>query len=95
MYSAEVIDLRTVSPLDTEALSRSVEKTGRLLVVDEDYRHFGLSGELAAKMLELGVPLSYARVCTEATIPYSRELEDKTLPHTPGIVAAALKLLTG
>ena len=52
--SAEVLDLRTVSPLDRTVISRSVGKTGRLLVVDEDYEGFGLSGELAAVALEAG-----------------------------------------
>ena len=92
-YSAEVIDLRTVSPLDNQTLLASASKTSRLLVVDEDYRNFGLSGELAAIVLESGMPVKYARVCTEDTIPYSRELEDRTLPNTGRIVEAALKLL--
>jgi pyruvate/2-oxoglutarate/acetoin dehydrogenase E1 component len=92
-FSAEVLDLRTVAPLDTIALLESVSKTGRLLAVDEDYRDFGLSGELAARVLENGLTVKYGRVCTEETIPYSRELEDQTLPNTNRIVAAALKLL--
>jgi pyruvate dehydrogenase E1 component beta subunit len=54
-FSAEVIDLRTVAPLDTDALLTSVSKTGRLLAVDEDYRDFGLSGEFAARVLESGI----------------------------------------
>lgn len=92
-YLAEVIDLRTVSPLDDQALLASVAATGRLLVVDEDYRGFGLSGELAARVLESGLAAKFGRVCTEDTIPYSRELEDNTLPNTGRIVEAALKLL--
>jgi pyruvate dehydrogenase E1 component beta subunit len=92
-FSAEVLDLRTIAPLDTDALLASVSKTGRLLAVDEDYRDFGLSGELAARVLESGIPVNYSRVCTEGTIPYSRELEDLTLPNTNRIVEAALKLL--
>jgi pyruvate/2-oxoglutarate/acetoin dehydrogenase E1 component len=92
-FSAEVLDLRTVASLDTIALLESVSKTGRLLAVDEDYRDFGLSGELAARVLENGLTVKYGRVCTEETIPYSRELEDQTLPNTNRIVAAALKLL--
>jgi pyruvate dehydrogenase E1 component beta subunit len=92
-FSAEVLDLRTVAPLDTNALLESVSKTGRLLAVDEDYRDFGLSGELAARVLETGLTFKYGRVCTEATIPYRRELEDQTLPNTNRIIAAALKLL--
>ena len=92
-FSAEVLDLRTVAPLDTDSLLKSVSKTGRLLAVDEDYRDFGLSGELAARVMESGISAQYGRVCTEETIPYSRDLEDQALPNTNRIVAAALKLL--
>ncbi len=91
--SAEVLDLRTVAPLDTAALRDSVSRTGRLLVVDEDYEGFGLSGEVAAAVLEAGAAYSYARVCTRSTIPYSRHLEDETLPNTRRICDAAESLL--
>jgi len=91
--SAGVLDLRSISPPDREALCDAVSRSGRLLVVDEDYRDFGLSGELAAIVLEAGIPLRYARVCTEETIPYSRELEDQVLPSTRRIVNAARKLM--
>jgi pyruvate/2-oxoglutarate/acetoin dehydrogenase E1 component len=47
----EVIDLRCLSPLDVWTVRESVARTGRLLVVDEDYERFGLSGELAASLL--------------------------------------------
>ncbi len=87
--SAEVIDLRTVCPLDSAAICSSVAKTGRLLVVDEDYKSFGLSGELAAVLLESGIRADYGRVCVETTIPYSPELEQHALPNTDRIVAAA------
>ena len=92
-YSVEILDLRTITPLDTDALLASVSKTGRLLAVDEDYRDFGLSGELAAQVLESGLHAKYSRVCTEGTIPYSRELEDAMLPNTNRITEAALKLI--
>jgi pyruvate dehydrogenase E1 component beta subunit len=91
--SAGVLDLRTVSPLDTEAVCGAVSQTGALLVVDEDYRGFGLSGELAAVVLEAGIPARYARVCTETTIPYARRLEDETLPNVERIVTAARQLM--
>jgi pyruvate dehydrogenase E1 component beta subunit len=91
--SAGVLDLRTVSPLDKEALCQAVSRSGRLLVVDEDYRDFGLSGELAAVVLEAGIPVRFSRVCTGETIPYYRELEDQVLPNTKRIVDAALKLV--
>ena len=49
---AEIIDLRTLVPLDSQTVLRSVAKTGRLLVVDEDYLNFGLTGEMAAVVAE-------------------------------------------
>ena len=92
--AAGVIDLRTVTPLDKETVIEAVRKSGRLLVVDEDYEAFGLSGELAAISLEAGLPLKFARVCTRETIPYARHLEDEVLPNKERIVAAAEKLLS-
>ncbi|MBW8012100.1 MAG: pyruvate dehydrogenase [Chloroflexi bacterium] len=91
--SVSVIDLRTISPLDKGAIIESVAKTGRLLVVDEDYESFGLSGELAAITLEAGIPLKYNRVCTMGTIPFSRELEDQALPNVQRIKKAAVSLM--
>lgn len=91
--SAGVIDLRTVSPLDKKTVCEAVAKTGRLLAVDEDYEGFGLSGELAAVVLEAGIPLRYARVCTRDTLPYARELEDDALPNVRRITEAALRLI--
>jgi len=88
--SAGVIDLRTISPLDRDTVCEAVAKTKRLLVVDEDYQGFGLSGELAAIVLEAGLTPSYARVCTQGTIPYARHLEDQVLPNTQRIVQAAM-----
>ena len=70
----------------------SVTKTGRLLVVDEDYREFGLAGELAAVCLEAGLSPRYARVCVEDTLPYARRLEDAALPNVDRIVEAATSL---
>lgn len=90
--SAEVIDLRTVSPLDRKTICQALSKTGRLLCVDEDYETFGLSGELAAMAAEEGIKFKYARVCTKDTIPYARRLEDQTLPNTQRIIDAALRL---
>jgi len=92
--SAAVLDLRTVSPMDKVALFESVRTTGRLLVVDEDYQGFGLSGELAAVVAEAGIPFRFARVCTQDTIPYARHLEDQMLPNVQRIYAAAIRLLS-
>ena len=90
--TAAVLDLRSVSPLDEEAIVQAVSESGRLLVVDEDYRRFGLSGEVAAVALEAGLKFQFARVCTDETIPYARDLEDKILPNVSRIYSAALAL---
>jgi pyruvate dehydrogenase E1 component beta subunit len=90
--SCEVIDLRSLRPLDVETVVESVTKTGRLLVVDEDYREFGLAGELAAICLEAALSPRFARVCVEDTLPYARHLEDAALPNVDRIVEAATSL---
>lgn len=91
--SAAVLDLRTVSPLDRTAVCEAVAATGRLLVVDEDYEGFGLSGELSAVVLEAGISCKYARVCTRTTIPFAREMEDQVLPSSRRICAGARRLM--
>ena len=91
--SVGVLDLRTVSPVDEEAVREAVEQTGRLLVVDEDYKGFGLSGELSAVVSEAGISCKYARVCTETTIPYARHLEDQTLPNKERICNSVRQLM--
>ena len=90
--SCEVIDLRSLRPLDVETVVASVTKTGRLLVVDEDYREFGLAGEMAAICLEAALSPRYGRVCVEDTLPYARHLEDAALPNVNRIVEAAARL---
>ena len=91
--SVAVIDLRTIAPLDKTTLCTFVAQTGHLLVVDEDYEGFGLSGELAAIVLEANIPFKYARVCTQTTIPYARRLEDQILPNVDRIKGAIMDLL--
>jgi pyruvate/2-oxoglutarate/acetoin dehydrogenase E1 component len=92
--SCEVIDLRSVAPLDTACMIRSVRKTGRMLVVDEDYTHFGLSGELAAAALEAGLKPTYGRVAVDDTLPFARDREAEALPNVRRIVKAAKALCT-
>jgi pyruvate dehydrogenase E1 component beta subunit len=89
----EVIDVRSVRPLDVETIVTSVARTGRLLVVDEDYRELGLSGELAAVALEAGLTPTYARVCVEDTLPFARDREREALPHGAKIAAAVRDML--
>lgn len=91
----EVIDLRSLVPLDTETILQSVSKTGRLVIVDEDYRSFGLSGEIAARIVEHGPSLLTSpieRVANpDVPIPYARPLEYAALPTHARIREAILK----
>ncbi len=97
---AEVLDLRTLVPLDKEAILKSVRKTGRLLIADEDYLGFGLSGEIAALIAEnldtvaLKAPVMRLAV-PNVPIPYSRPLEQFVIPQVADIVKAAQALLVG
>jgi pyruvate/2-oxoglutarate/acetoin dehydrogenase E1 component len=91
--SAEVIDLRCVSPLDEAAIVEGARATGRVVVVDEDYLRGGLSGEVAAIVAERAPGVGFARVAVEETIPYARHLEHAALPNRDRIVAAARRLL--
>jgi pyruvate/2-oxoglutarate/acetoin dehydrogenase E1 component len=89
----EVVDLRTLRPLDDAVIMESVRRTRRALIVDEGWKSGGLSAELGMRIVEqaffdLDGPI--ARVCTaEVPIPYPKHLEDAALPSVAGIVAAA------
>lgn len=97
--SAEVLDLRTLVPLDRAAVLKSVAKTGRLLVADEDYLGFGLSGEISAIVaenldtLQLKAPVRRLAV-PNVPIPYSRPLEQFVIPQVSSVVAAVQALMT-
>ncbi|WP_144926606.1 alpha-ketoacid dehydrogenase subunit beta [Halorubrum salsamenti] len=84
----EVIDLRTLVPLDTETIVESVRKTGRLVVVDEDYRSFGVTGEIVASVADrdLGALDAVERVAVpDVPIPYARPMEDEVIPDAADI----------
>ncbi|WP_255193329.1 alpha-ketoacid dehydrogenase subunit beta [Natronobeatus ordinarius] len=88
---AEVIDLRTLVPLDTETVLESVRKTGKLVVVDEDYHSYGVSGELVARATEGALDeLEAVRRVTmpDVPIPYARPLENEVLPDAGDVEAA-------
>jgi pyruvate dehydrogenase E1 component beta subunit len=95
--SAEVIDLRTLRPLDTETILNSVARTHRAVVVDEGWRSGSLSAEISARITEqafyeLDAPV--ARVCSaEVPMPYAKHLEEAALPQVSGIVSATRELL--
>ncbi|HEY5184213.1 MAG TPA: transketolase C-terminal domain-containing protein [Actinomycetes bacterium] len=85
---ASVLDLRWVSPLDADAVLEQARAAGRVVVVDEDYVRGGLSGEIAALLLEAGIPARYARVAVEGTLPFAPHLEYAALPNAERIVTA-------
>jgi acetoin:2,6-dichlorophenolindophenol oxidoreductase subunit beta len=97
--SAEVLDLRSLVPLDREAIVASVQKTHRLMVVDEDYQSFGMTGEVITTVVEGAFDYLDAppvRVATPDTpIPYSHPLETWALPSVDRIAAAARALVSG
>ncbi|MFI9150624.1 alpha-ketoacid dehydrogenase subunit beta [Streptomyces sp. NPDC053367] len=90
---AEVIDLRTLRPLDDAAIAASVARTHRAVVIDEAWRTGSLAAEVSARIAEesfyeLDAPVE--RVCSaEVPIPYARRLEEAALPQVADIVAAA------
>jgi 2-oxoisovalerate dehydrogenase E1 component beta subunit len=93
---AEVIDLRTLLPLDRETILASVKKTSKLLIVHEDTRTGGIAGEIAALVCEgafedLDGPIARVTALDTPT-PYSPPLEEHFLPNAAKIVAAARDL---
>ncbi|MGY2012067.1 alpha-ketoacid dehydrogenase subunit beta [Nocardia gipuzkoensis] len=96
--SAEVIDLRSLRPLDETTVLESVARTHRLVVVDECWRSVGIAAEIAARAAEyayydLDAPI--ARVCTaEVPIPYARQLEEAALPRAEAVVDAVRKAVS-
>lgn len=90
---AGVIDLRSASPLDRGAILEAARRTGRILVVDEDYLAFGLSGEIAAVIAESGTTVRFGRIGSESVIPYARHLESRVLPSAERITEAARRLM--
>ncbi|GAB7019129.1 alpha-ketoacid dehydrogenase subunit beta [Halostagnicola bangensis] len=85
---AEVVDLRTLAPVDTETILESVEKTGRLVVVDEDYRSYGVTSEIVARVAEedLASLEAVERLAVpDVPIPYARPLENEVIPAAEDI----------
>jgi len=95
--SAEVIDLRSLRPLDTATLGESVMRTHRVVVVDEGWRTGGLSAELSAAITEscfwtLDAPVRRL-AAAEVPIPYAHHLEQHAIPQVDDIVDAAIGLI--
>ncbi len=94
---AEIIDLRSLRPLDDAAIMESVRRTRRAVIVDEGWRSGSLAAEISTRIVEQGfydLDAPVARVCAEEVpIPYPRHLEDAALPGPPRIVAAVKGLV--
>jgi 2-oxoisovalerate dehydrogenase E1 component beta subunit len=94
--SVEVIDLRSLAPLDDEAIIATVRKTNRVMIVHEDTRTGGVAGEVAARINEhafewLDAPILRV-TAADVPLPYSPPLEDYVLPQTTDIVNVARRL---
>lgn len=88
-----VVDLRTVSPLDVSTVCDVASRCEAVMVVDEDYIGFGLSGEIAAILSEAGIHRPFSRVASTGVIPYASHLEREVLPSVARIVDAVERLL--
>ena len=90
---AEVIDLRTLRPMDTETIVESVKKTGRIVTIEEGWAQSGVGAEIAARVMEhafdwLDAPV--ARVSgKDVPMPYAANLEKLALPSVADVVQAA------
>jgi pyruvate/2-oxoglutarate/acetoin dehydrogenase E1 component len=96
---AEVLNLRTLRPLDIETIVASVKKTSRAVVIEDAWKFGGFAGEIASIIMEqafdyLDAPVS--RVCgADVPIPYAKSLEQAALPQPPDIVNAVLTMMGG
>ena len=95
--AAEVIDLRTLRPLDDDTFLTSVAKTHRAVIVDEGWRSGGISAEISARIMEqalyeLDAPVE--RLCSaEVPMPYARHLEQAALPQVETIVTTVKRMV--
>ncbi|MFO1160392.1 MAG: alpha-ketoacid dehydrogenase subunit beta [Reyranellaceae bacterium] len=94
---AEVIDLRSLRPLDDQTIMESLARTRRVLIVDEGWRSGGISAEICARVAEQAfydLDAPPVRLCgAEVPIPYPKHLEDAAIPQVDTIQAAALELV--
>jgi pyruvate dehydrogenase E1 component beta subunit len=94
---AEVVDLRTLRPLDMEPVLESFKKTYRAVVVEEGWKSYGVGAEISSRIYEEAfdyVDAPIRRVAQkEVPLPYNRELEQSALPQVPDIVSAVKEVL--
>jgi pyruvate dehydrogenase E1 component beta subunit len=94
---AEVVDLRTLRPLDEQTVIESVQRTHRAVVVDEGWRSVGLAAEVSARLMEqafyeLDAPVQ--RICSaEVPVPYAKQMEEAALPQVATIVSTVTAMM--
>ena len=95
--NCDIIDLRSLVPLDRKAIIDSIKKTGKLVVVDEDFRSYGMSGEVIATVAEEAIDYLDAPVkritSPDTPVPYSRPLEEFFLPNRNKIISAVEEIV--
>ena len=95
---AEVIDLRSLRPLDDATYLASIAKTHRVLIVDEGWRSGSLSAEISARIMEQGfydLDLPVERLCSaEVPMPYARHMEEAALPQVDSIIATVRRMMS-
>ncbi len=95
--SAEVVDPRTMVPLDKETLVASVAKTGRAIIIDEGHQRFGVTGELASVVYEGAFDYLEAPVgrigAMDVPVPFTKPLEDQTIPDENDVVTAVTGMM--
>ncbi len=93
----EIVDLRTLRPLDMEPVIESFKKTNRAVIVEEGWKSFGVGSEVASRIYEQAfdyVDAPIVRVAqAEVPLPYNRNLEQKALPQPDGVIAAVKEVL--
>jgi len=98
-YSADVIDVRTLVPLDEDTILASVRKTGRVIVLDEGHQSYGATAEIASRIADkafyhLDAPVTRFGAW-DVPVPFSPALEDQTVPDAARTVERALQLIRG
>jgi pyruvate dehydrogenase E1 component beta subunit len=97
--SLEIVDPRTIKPMDMDTILASVQKTHRAIVVDEAYQSFGITGEIASLIADKAFDYLDAPVkrygAMDVPVPFSPSLEDLTIPNVDGLIALVREVMQG
>ncbi|MEW6094382.1 MAG: transketolase C-terminal domain-containing protein, partial [Chloroflexota bacterium] len=96
-FEAEIVDLRTLRPLDMGPVLESFQKTNRAVIVEEGWKSYGVGAEVSSRIYEQAFDYADAPILRvaqkEVPLPYNRTLEQAALPQVPDIVAAVKEVL--